>query len=426
MASVRRPRAARPAKRSRLAQTLALARQFGPGLVAGASDNDPTTVATLAVIGSTTGYALSWLVVLTIPMLVVVQLISAAVGAVSRAGLQKIIRLHYGRGWGWATLLAVLGVNVFTLSADLEGGSAALELLTGWPYRWFLVPFAGAVAALLVWGSYEHLEHVLRYVLFVFLAYVAAAVLAHPDWLEVARATFIPRFSFSSDYVAGALALLGTTLTSYAYIWETIEEAEEQPPLHRLGLVQLDAGVGMVLAGVIFWFILIGTGATLGAHHQAVQTAEDAAQALAPLAGHFAAVIFGVGLLASAVLAVPVLAGTSAYVLADVLGWRAGLNRRFGHARPFYITLLVSLLVAVAVAFAGVNPIHLLFLSSIAGGLGTPITLALMMRAARDSRVMGSHRIGRGLATCGWAVTAIVSAACMAFLWQSLSQAGSS
>jgi Mn2+/Fe2+ NRAMP family transporter len=403
---------------------LAFLKRLGPGLIAGASDNDPTTVASLSVIGASTGYGLSWLVILVIPMLVVVQTISAAVGVVTQEGLEDVIRRSYGRFWAMVALLLVLAVNVITLAADLEGGAAAIGLLSGKPYQWFIVPLAVAVAGLLIWGSYSALERVLRYVLLIFVAYVVTAFLARPDWGQVLHATVVPHFNFSSAYVQGALALLGTTLTSYAYVWETIEEAEERPPLRRLGLVQVDAGIGMVLAGAVFWFIVIGTGATLGVHHQQVQTAEDAAKALAPLAGPFAAVVFGVGLLASAVLAIPVLAGTSAYVMAEAFGWKGSLNLRFTQAKPFYVTLLVCLALAVGLTMLGISPIQFLFWSSLAGGLGTPVTLALLMLVARNRGIMGKQRIGPRLAIGGWLVTAVVVLACAVFLVQTVMSGG--
>jgi Mn2+/Fe2+ NRAMP family transporter len=399
---------------------LAVLRTLGPGLIAGASDNDPTTVATLAVIGASTAYGLAWLVALVIPMLVVVQVVAAAVGVCARQGLAAAVRARFGRGWAVAALLAVLAVNLVTLAADLEGGAAALGLLTGLPDRWFALPFAAATGALLVWGNYGALQRWLRWVLLTFLAYVAAAFLARPAWGDVLRHTAIPHFTWSAPYITGAIALLGTTLTSYAYVWETIEEAEERPPLRRLGLVQLDAGAGMVLAGALCWFIVIATGATLGATGADVQTAQDAAAALAPAAGRYASLLFGVGLLASAVLAVPVLAGTSAYALAEVCGWRASLDAPFARARPFYAAVLASLGIGAAITFLGVGPIRLLFVSSIAGGLATPFTLALLLRLASDPAAMRGKRIGRGLAAAGWAVVAVVTAAAAAFLWQTL------
>lgn len=402
----------------------AILKSLGPGLVAGASDNDPTTVASLSVIGATTIYRLSWLVILVIPMLVIVQVISATVGVVARGGLEDVVRRRYGKAWAVLVLLLVLAVNLITLAADLEGGSAALGLLTGLSYRWFIVPFGLGVALLLIRGNYRALERVLKYVLLVFVAYVITAFVARPHWGAVLRDTVIPHLSLSSAYIAGALALLGTTLTSYAYVWETIEEAEERQPIHRLGLVQVDAAAGMIAAGVIFWFIVIGTGATLGVHHQQVQTAQDAANALAPVAGRFASVIFGIGLLASAILALPVLAATSAYVMAEAFGWRASLDHDFGQARAFYGALIASLVVGGGITLLGVGPIQLLFASSIAGGIATPATLAIMMVTARDARVMKEHRIGRGLMSCGWLVTAVVSIAVVIFLWQTVTGGG--
>src|SRR5271166_3506140 len=246
---------------------------IGAGIVSGASDNDPTTVATLAVIGSTTIYGLLWLVLWIIPMLVVVQTISSQVGAVSKRGLEDCIRARFGRGWALIALITVLAVNVVTLAADLEGGGAALKLLTGIPYEWWLGPFALGVVLILILGNERLLEGVLKYVALIFLAYVVAAFLAHPDWSQVFHESFIPRFQYTPAYVSGAIALLGTTLTSYAYVWESIEISQERPPLTRLGLVQAGAGLGMVIAGVSFWFIVVATGATLGVAHHPVETA---------------------------------------------------------------------------------------------------------------------------------------------------------
>ncbi len=397
-----------------------LLRRLGPGLIAGASDNDPTTVATLSVVGATTGFGLLWLVVLLIPMLVVVQIASAQVGAVARKGLEDAVATRFGRVWGWVAMLAVIAVTLVTLAADLEGGGAALGLLTGLPYQWFLAPCALAAGALLVWGSYAAVQRILRYVVLVFLAYVVAAMLAKPDWGEVLRATLIPHLELSHDYIAGALALLGTTLTSYAYVWESIETASERPPLQHLGLVKTEAGLGMVAAGIIFWFILLCTGATLGEQHSQVQTAQDAAAALAPVAGQYAAALFGVGLLASAALAVPVLAGTGAYVVAELFNWRADLDASFQHAPRFYGVLLACLVVALALAYLGISPIQLLFVSSIAGGLATPLTLGMLLLVGRDRGLMGERQIGMRLCIAGWLVFAAVTAAGVAFLAQSV------
>ncbi len=397
---------------------LARLRTMAPGIVSAASDNDPTTVASLAVIGSTTTYGLGWLVLLVIPMLAIVQAISSQVGTVTKRGLEDLVRQRYGRIAASVVLIAVLFVNVLTFAADLEGGGAALELLTGVHYVWWVAPLAAGSLALLIWGNYTRVERLLVYIPLAFITYVIAAFCAHPDWGAVVRGSFIPHLQHSRNYVAGAIALLGTTLTAYAYVWQGVEISEERPPLRRLGLVQIDATFGAIGAGITFWFIVIATGATLGVHGKQVQTAAEAASALAPVAGRFASVLFGIGLLGSALLALPVLLATSAYVAAEMFRWVGHLDRKFFQAPRFYATMLVLAVVGCGIAFAGVAPIRLLFVSSIAGGIATPITLVFMLLAASDKQTMRDHGIAPWLRTAGWFTTAIVTIAAAVFLYQ--------
>ncbi|MBI3978692.1 MAG: divalent metal cation transporter [Chloroflexi bacterium] len=392
-------------------------RFLGPGMVAGASDNDPTSVATLAVIGASTVYSLTWLVLLVLPMLATIQVISARVGLVTRQSLERVIRRQFGHFWAMVAMGLLLGVGVFTIGADLEGGAAALSLLTGLPWQVFVAPLAAAIGLMLVLGSYDEVQRCLRYVAVVFLAYVGAAILAQPDWLDVLRHTFIPTFSPTRSFIAGALALLGTTLTSYVYFWETIEEQEERHLPSRLRQVELDAAVGIAVTVLIFWFIVVTTGATLGVRGQSVETVQDAAQALVPIAGPHAGHLFAIGLLASAVLAVPVLAATNAYVLSDAFGWKAGLSERVRRETgPFYGAMLASLGVGAGMALFGIEPIRLLFLAGIIGGLGTPVLLAMLLLLARSPDVMGDRRIPAWVAAIGWATAAIVSLAGLAYL----------
>jgi Mn2+/Fe2+ NRAMP family transporter len=193
--------------------------------------------------------------------------------------------------------------------------------------------------------------------------------------------------------VAGAIALLGTTLTAYSYVWETVEMSEEATSLSQLGLVQVDTTLGAIIAGSSFWFILIATGATLGVHHKAVQTAQDAAIALAPFAGRWASLLFGIGLLASALIAIPVLGATSTYVVSEMFGWERGIDKKFWRAKKFYMVLVAVLIVGTGIALAGISPIKLLFFSSIVGGLATPITLTMMMLIAGNRSAMKRKRL---------------------------------
>lgn len=398
-------------------------RSLGPGLISGASDNDPTTVATMSVLGATTIYSLSWLTILILPMLAAIQMISAQVGVVAKRGLQSAVRHAYGRGWGMVLLLSVLAVNLITIGADLEAGAAALGLIFHTAWQWFVIPFAATMLCILVFGSYQAIQRVLQYVLLIFAAYIVAAFLAHPDWSQVLANTISPHISVNGLYIRGALALLGTTLTSYAYVWETIEEEEERVAVGDLGLAKADAGFGMLFAVGIFWFILIATGATLGVHHKQVETAQQAAQALTPVAGPIAADIFAVGLLASAILAVPVLAASTAYIMSSEFAWRRGLSRKVSAAWRFYAAIVGALAVAVGVSLLGISPIKLLFICGIVGGLGTPISLVFLLIVARNRDLMGEHRVGRGLIAVGWAIVGLVSAVSLFFLWSEFGSA---
>jgi Mn2+/Fe2+ NRAMP family transporter len=395
-------------------------KQVGPGIISGSSDNDPTTVATLAVVGSTTIYALGWLVILIIPMLAVVQAISGRVGAVCGQGLETIVKERYGRAVALVVLFAVFVVSQLTIAADLEGGAAALHLLSGIDYRWFIIPLAIVTVLLLTLGNYHIVQRVLGYVPLVFLGYAAAAILAHPNWHAVLLGTLVPHISLDKTFTSNIIALLGTTLTSYAYVWETIEMSEERPKLTRLGLVQADAALGTVIAGISFWFITIATGATLGIHHHTVQTVQDAAQALEPLAGPSSSLLFGIGLLGSALIALPVLAGTNAYVTAEMFGWRKGIDAHFQQAPRFYGIVIATMALGALIAHLGISPIALLFASGIVGGLATPITLFFVVLAAQSPSVMGSFKVKPWLRISAWVVFGIVTTAAIVYLIQSL------
>jgi Mn2+/Fe2+ NRAMP family transporter len=388
---------------------------LGPGFIAGASDADPTTVASLAVVGAATGYMLSWLVVLLLPMIAVVQSIAAAVGA-CQTSIQEATRRHYGLKWACLALATVVAVSLMTLAADVEAGAESLKLLSGIPRATFVLPFVGVVAWLLLQRSYLRVERLLSYLPFIFICYGISAVLARPDWGALARSLLVPRFEFVPAVATGALALLGTTLTSYVYYWESIEVAERGTARTQARLMKLDAARGALAPGVCFLFILVATAATLSKSHTSVQTATDAAVALQPLAGRWATALFALGLLGSAAVAVPVLAGTTAYVVAQTFGWRASLNASFSEAKAFYGVLLGALGVSAAIALLGFPPIALLYWASVAGGLATPLTLWLLLAVARNREVMGENRIGGWLLTGGGAVAAIVTASCAIFL----------
>lgn len=391
-------------------------RGLGPGLVSGASANDPTTVGSIAVVGAATGYGMAWLVVLLLPLLAVVQVIAASVAAVSQMSLQQAIQKTYGRPAAVTSLVAVASVSLFTLTADIQAGAQALTLLSGIPYYFFVVPLAAVFCWLLATKSYVRIERILASFTLIFLCYVAAAIYTRPDWTAVLHGIFVPHFEFSPVYVTGTIALLGTTLTSYVYFWESIEVAERRPAPFMLRAVNTDAVAGMLVAGSTFLFILVATAATSGKHHTAIVTAADAAAALKPLAGTFDQSLFGLGLLASAAIAVPVIAATNGYVVAHTFDRPAGLALRPQEAQIFYGTIFASLALAATLALLPIPIMALLYWASVIAGLATPVTLAYTMLVARNAAVMRDRPISAALACAGWAVAAVVTMSALAFM----------
>jgi Mn2+/Fe2+ NRAMP family transporter len=397
-----------------------LLRLLGPGLISGAADIDPTTVATMAIVGATTVYALGWLAWLLFPMLALVLVIATRVGGASHRDLQQCLRDRYGPILQWTVLLSIVVVNVLTISADARAGAAALGLLMHHDNSWFVILIAGAALAMLLWGNTAQVQHVLKYVLLCLLTYPIAAVLARPDWGLVFRSIFAPHVSLRTSYVSGVLAMLGTTITAYVYVWQTIEVAEEQPSRRLLRYRSVEVAVAMFITVVIFWFILVATGATLGVHHEQVDTAEQAARALAPIAGPYASYVFGTGLLISALVALPVLMGTTGHVVAAQLGAPRGLSKPIAQAPVYYAAVSVSTVLAVLISAVGVSPIRLLFAASIIGGLATPIGLIALMVIGSDARVMGGDALRGGLRAAGWTVTGLITLLSIVYLVQQI------
>jgi Mn2+/Fe2+ NRAMP family transporter len=387
--------------------------RIGPEILTAASDNDPTNVGTAALVGAQTGYQLSWVALLTAPLLGVVLVIAAQVGVVARSDLQSLVLKRYGQNVSRVLLVSVVVVNLVTIAADLQAGAAGLGILVGVGSRWVILPLGLALVGLLLIGRYDEVVAVLRYALIGFLAFGAAAILARPDWFGVLKGTLLPVMTFTPDQLAGALALLGTTLTAYVYVWETITRGVEEPADHSpdgrgLARARLGAVVGAISTAVILWFMLVACAATLGQHRQTVVTAQDAARALRPLAGTLASDIFAAGLVASAVVALPVLMATTAHVVGAEFDWRRGLSQKVRRAQRFYGVLAASIALGVAVDLADVPLIPMLVAASVIGGLGAPIGIVLLVSLGRDHQVMGDRRISAGLAAAGWTVAAVV------------------
>jgi Mn2+/Fe2+ NRAMP family transporter len=349
-------------------------------------------------------------------MLAIVQAIAAWVAAATQLSLQDAILKTYGRGPAIVAAVSIVLVGLLTLGADVQAGCEGLTLLSGIPFYYFVAPVVALVGWMLVTKSYLKIERFLAWLTLVFLCYVASAIYARPDWGAVLHAIAVPRLTMTPLLLGGAVALLGTTLTGYVYFWESIEVAERRLQGTQVRAAAGDAVVGMLVAGSSFFFILIATAATLGKNHAPIQTAAQAAAALQPLAGALDKEIFAVGLLASAAIAIPVVAATNGYVVAQTCGAVAGLTLPPKRAQVFYGTVLASLVLGGALAMLPLPTIALLYWVSVISGLATPVTLALTMLVAQNRVAMRGRPIGRGLACAGWTVTTMVSLSCVAFI----------
>ncbi|HYM14390.1 MAG TPA: Nramp family divalent metal transporter [Dehalococcoidia bacterium] len=391
----------------------------GAGVVTGASDDDPSGIATYSVAGAQTGYTLLWTSVLTLPLNAAVQEICARIGLVTGGGLATVLRRHYPRPLLLALVSLLFVANTVNIGADLAAVAAGFDLLTGVPAGALVVPIGVGIATVEVLVPYRIFASYLKVLTLVLFAYVADAFVAAPDWGAALRATFLPVVRLNAAFVTTLVAILGTTISPYLFFWETSEEVEEmhrrrvepgdEPELRR---AQVDSNVGMLLANVVFYFIVLTTAATLypaGIRH--IATAREAAEALRPLAGDRATILFALGLVGTGLLAIPVLAGSAAYAVAEVFDWREGLEERPGSARQFYAVIALSTVVGIAIALSGVGAIRALFAAAVVNGVISPVLLVAIMVVSNDERVLGRHRNGPVSNVLGFAAAAIMGAA---------------
>jgi NRAMP (natural resistance-associated macrophage protein)-like metal ion transporter len=419
-ARIARHRAARPPGGKGL-----LAR-LGPGLITGASDDDPSGIATYSQAGAQFGYAMCWVMLFCFPLMAAIQEISARIGRVTGQGIAGNIREHYPRWLLHIIVGLLLAANIINLGADLGAMAAALTLLIGGPVNLYVIGFAIGCVVLEVFSRYERYVHILKWASFVLLAYVAVALVVDVPWGLVLYRTFVPNFSLGTDYVVTVVAVLGTTITPYCFFWQSSEEAEDErvdPAAHPLltapeeasreiGRIRFDTYVGMGYSNLISLFIIVSTAATLNAHGITdIQTSAQAAEALRPIAGVFTFALFAVGIIGIGLLAVPVLAGSGAYALGEALGWPTGLDRQPLDAKGFYGTIAVSTLIGILINFVGLDPIKALFWSAVINGVvAVPLMVIIMLMAMRRD-VMGRFVLPRALWAMGWLCTGAMTVA---------------
>ena len=399
--------------------------RLGPGLITGASDDDPSGIGTYTQAGAALGYSTLWTAIVTLPLMIVVQHICAKIGMCSGQGLGGVLREFYPR---WLLYPAVLGLviaNTINAGADIAAISAAINMFAPVPIWAMVAPIAAAILVLQIWGSYRLIVRVFKWLTLSLFAYVIAAFLAHPNWSEVVKATFWPQIEFNSQYITTIVAILGTTISPYLFFWQASEEVEEEKSEGRNTVAKrkgatdaeikkekIDTIVGMLFCNVVFYFVIVSAGATLHATGQTnIQSATEAAQALRPLAGNLATVLFAIGLIGAGLLAIPVLTGSAAYAVAETFGWRSGLDERPSHAKKFYGIIALSTLVGVGIDFLGINPITALFWTAVINGVVAPPLLIVVMLVSNNKKVMGARTNGLFTNVVGWLAAAVMFAA---------------
>ncbi len=398
---------------------------LGPGLITGASDDDPSGIGTYTTAGASLGFATLWTAPLTFPLMLAVQYICAKVGMVCGMGLASALRRHYSRKVLFPAVIALLIANTINAGADIGAIAAAINLFVPVPITVLVIPVALIILALQIWGSYRLIARVFKWLALALFAYIGAAFLAHPHWGEVFKATFVPPLRYDHDYLLTIVAILGTTISPYLFFWQASQEVEEEVQMGRYQLSQRegatkaelkyaawDVGIGMLFCNIVFYFVIIAAAATL---HRAgltnIETATDAAKALEPLAGKLATILFAVGLIGAGLLAVPVLTGSSAYAVAEALGWKYGLSEKARKAKQFYAVIVISTFVGLLINYIGISPIRALFWTAVINGLLAPPLLVLIMLVSNNKKVMGERVNGVGLNFLGWAATAVMFAA---------------
>ncbi len=403
---------------------------LGPGLIAGAADDDPSGISTYSVTGASFGYMPLWTALLSFPLMAAVQLMCARLGLVTGRGLAGVVRLHYPRWVLWSACALLIVANVFNIGADLGGMAEATEMMTGIKSYYWSPFYAVLVVLLLFYSSYRRFVRVFKWLTMVLFAYIAAAFLAKPDWHAVLSATFKPHVEWSGVFLATFVGILGTTISPYLFFWQASQEVEDERAQGRVTIKQregatarelkvarTDVVTGMFFSNLIMYFIILTTAATLHASGQTdIQTARDAAEALRPLAGDGAYLLFTLGLIGTGILAIPVLAGSAAYAVAEAASWRNTLQDKPRRSRKFYALIAVAMLLGLAMDFVGFNAVKMLFYAAVLNGVLAPPLIVLVILLTSSSRVMGARVSSRPLRCLGWATVTIMTVAGIALI----------
>jgi NRAMP (natural resistance-associated macrophage protein)-like metal ion transporter len=404
---------------------------LGPGLITGASDDDPSGIATYSQAGAQFGYGLTWTLLFTYPLMAGIQEISARIGRVTGLGIAGNLRRNYPRALLYSLVGLVLLANVINLGADLGAMGAGVKLLIGGPAFLYVAAFGIASVLLEIFMRYSRYVSVLKWLSLSLLAYAVTAFIVHVPWSTVLLRTFVPQIVWKADYFVTVVAVFGTTISPYLFFWQAeteVEDQQEKPgaePLteapeqarEEIRRIEIDTYFGMGISNLVALFIVVTTAATLNAHGITdIQTSADAAKALRPLAGDFAFVLFAAGIIGTGLLALPVLAGSAAYALGEALNWPVGLARQWYQARAFYGTIAIATALGVAMNYLPIDPMKTLFWSAVINGVTAVPIMAMMMVIATRPKVMGRFTLPPALRWLGWIATAVMTIAAVAMI----------
>jgi NRAMP (natural resistance-associated macrophage protein)-like metal ion transporter len=376
-------------------------RVLGPGLVTGASDDDPSGIAAYSQAGAQFGFATLWTALLTFPLMAAIQGMCARIGLVTAQGLTVTLRENYPKPVLYLMLLFGFPAITLNIGADIQGmGAVAHMLYPKFPVAIYCVVFTAVLMFVIIQFPYQKIAMILKWLCLSLLLYIVVPFMMKQDWGLIAKETFIPTIKFDKDFLSILVALLGTTISPYLFFWQTTMEAEGIAHSKRkiivnkrvLDNMRTDVNIGMLLSNVVMFFIILTAGSVLfkaGITH--IDTVDQAAKALEPLTGKLASLTFTIGVIGTGLLAIPVLAGSQSYMLAETFGWEAGLDRKFPQAKPFYISIIVSLLVGLSLDFIGISPIKALVYTAIFYGITSPVLIAIILHISNNKKVMKEH-----------------------------------
>ena len=399
---------------------------LGPGLVTGASDDDPSGIATYSQAGAQYGLSTLWTALITFPLMAAIQEMCARIGLVTSQGLTGTLKTNYSKPILYLMVTFSFPAIVMNIGADIAGMGAVGNLLFPSIHAiFFSIAFTIILIVSIVFLPYQKIASVLKYLCMVLLVYLIVPFLYKQDWTAVLKGTFIPTIKFDKNFVSILVAILGTTISPYLFFWQATMEVEDRKNKKILMLnkkimhdMKQDVDFGMLFSNLVMFFIILTTGTVLfnGGIHQ-IDTVEQAAQALKPLAGNFAYLLFAIGVIGTGLLAIPVLSGSLSYIITETFGWEQGLDKKFHEAKAFYIVIAISLILGLLMNYIGISPIKALIYSAILYGLTAPILIAIILHIANNKKVMGEYTNGKLSNILGFATLILMTSAAVIMLY---------